>query len=88
MAKETNQGFTIVVSSVDRKVIDLTMSNLLKAIKETGSSVKGPILQRNFIKENITYHSRRLVVLDPTPDTAQALGTLNLSQDVNVRILK
>ncbi len=88
MAKEENQGFTIVVSSVDRRVIDLTMASLLKTVEGTGASVKGPILQKNFVKDNVTFHSRRLVVIDPTEDTAAALGDLNLSQDVNIRIMK
>lgn len=88
MAKDEKQRFTIAASSSDRRVIDLTMASLLKTVTASGASAVGPILLKNTVRDGITFHSRKLTVVDPTPVTADALGELNLSQDVNIRILK
>lgn len=83
------QGFMIIVTAEDHKVIDTTMNDLLKAIRSTGSNTKGPILMKNTTLENgVVVHTRKLKVLDPTAETTLALSNLNIPKEVRCKIVK
>ncbi len=88
MASEVNNGFVINLSSIDRKQIDSSVDLLVKTIVSSGATVKGPFLRKNFVKEGVVYHCRKINVIDPTADTASALETLNLSKDVTIKLFR
>ncbi len=77
----------MALSSSDRRLIDSTVEEIIRAVSSSGAKCSGPILRKNFFKDNVLYHSRRIRVA-PTVDTAAALDGLNLSKEVSVRLLR
>jgi ribosomal protein S10 len=83
------QGFMIIITAEDHKIIDLTMGDLLKTIRSSGAVTKGPILGKNIKLENgVVVHTRKLKVLEPTAETTTALSDMTIPKDVRCKIIK
>ncbi len=88
MSSSKNLGsFCVALSSSDRKLIDSSVDEIIRAVSSSGAKCSGPILRKNYFKDNVLYHTRKIKVT-PTVDTAAALDGLNLSKEVSVRLLR
>ena len=81
------ESFVIDLSSADRRIIDLSVADLVRILRESGAGILGPILQKNFYKDEVLHFRRRIRVL-PAPETAACLDRMNLSKDVAVRLFR
>ncbi|MCR4553456.1 MAG: hypothetical protein K5752_00860 [Succinivibrionaceae bacterium] len=83
------QGFMIIVTAEDHKIIDIAMNDLLKTIHSTGATTKGPILGKNIkLESGILLHTRKLKVINPTAETTTALSDMSIPKDVRCKIIK
>ena len=78
------QGFMIIVTAEDHKIIDIAMNDLLNTIHSTG-----PILGKNIkLESGILLHTRKLKVINPTAETTTALSDMSIPKDVRCKIIK
>lgn len=82
------RGFTIEISSTDRKIVDVAISSIHQSVVKVGAVVRGPMLKKNYTDKNgIVLHVRKLKVLEAVEGTVEALNQLDLPKNVNCKIL-
>jgi len=87
------QGQTIRIrlKAFDFRVLDASTQEIVNTAKRTGAQVRGPIPLPNKIEKSrdqweIRTHKRLLDIVDPTPQTVDALMKLDLAAGVDVEI--
>ena len=103
MAIKLDQRIRIRLRSVDYRVLDQSVSEIVDTVKRTGAKVVGPIplptrinkwtVQRSTHADKksreqfeIRTHKRLMDIMEPTPETMDALMKLNLAAGVDVEI--
>ena len=97
-----NQKIRIKLKAFDHRLLDKSTQEIVSTVKRTGASVKGPIplplrLEKFTIlrSPHVDKKSRdqleirthkRLIIIDPTPQTVDALMKLDLAAGVEVDI--
>ena len=97
-----NQNIRIHLKAYDNKILDLSTEEIVNTAKRTGAQVKGPIplptrierytvLRSPHIDKRIweQFESRthkRLIDIEPTPQTVEALMKLDLASGVDIEI--
>jgi small subunit ribosomal protein S10 len=98
----TSQIISIRLKAFDHRVLDQSVREIVNTVKRTGASVWGPVplprrIERFTVNRSphIDKKSReqfeirthkRLIVIDPTPQTVDALMKLDLAAGVDVQI--
>jgi small subunit ribosomal protein S10 len=79
------QNIRIRLRAFDHRVLDHSTREIVNTAKRTGATIRGPIpLSREQFE--IRTHKRVLDIVDPTPQTVDALMKLALSAGVDVEI--
>jgi len=88
-----NQNIRIRLKAFDHRVLDQSTSEIVNTAKRTGAQVRGPIplptrIERFTVNRSphIDKKSRLLDIVDPTPQTVDALMKLDLAAGVDVEI--
>ncbi|PYS78560.1 MAG: 30S ribosomal protein S10 [Acidobacteria bacterium] len=88
-----NEKIRIRLKAYDHRVLDQSTSEIVETAKRTGARVAGPIplpTSKNKWKSReqfeIRTHKRLMDILDPTPQTVDALMKLDLPAGVDVEI--
>ena len=95
-----SQDIRIRLRAYDNKLLDISAADIINTAKRTGAKVRGPIPlptkftvnKSPFIDKKsrdqleIRTHNRLLDIIDPTPQTIDALMKLDLSAGVEVDI--
>ena len=86
------QNIRIRLKAFDHRALDMSAKEIVNTAKRTGAEVKGPIpLPPHVDKKSreqfeIRTHKRILDIVDPTPQTVDALMKLDLSSGVGIEI--
>ena len=94
-----NQNIRIHLKAYDNKILDLSTEEIVNTAKRTGAQVKGPIPLPTKIErftvlidkksreqfESRT-HKRLIDIIEPTPQTVEALMKLDLASGVDIEI--
>jgi small subunit ribosomal protein S10 len=84
-----NQNIRIRLKAYDHRVLDNSTKDIVNTAKRTGAQVRGPIPLPTHIERftvNRSTHRRLLDIVDPTPQTVDALMKLDLAAGVEVEI--
>jgi small subunit ribosomal protein S10 len=84
-----SQNIRIRLKAFDYRVLDASTQEIVNTAKRTGASVRGPIPHVNKKSRDqfeIRTHKRLLDIVDPTPQTVDALMKLDLAAGVDVQI--
>ena len=84
-----SQNIRIRLKAFDYRVLDASTQEIVNTAKRTGASVRGPIPLPNKKSRDqfeIRTHKRLLDIVDPTPQTVDALMKLDLAAGVDVEI--
>ncbi len=97
-----NQNIRIRLKAFDHRVLDASTGEIVDTAKRTGAEVRGPIRSRPKLRSTqfcgrrmdkksreqfeIRTHKRLLDIIDPTPQTVDALMKLDLAAGVDVEI--
>ena len=94
-----NTNIRIRLKAFDHRVLDSSTSEIVSTAKRTGAQVRGPIPLPTGIEKftvnrsphidkkfEIRTHKRVLDIVDPTPQTVDALMKLDLASGVDVEI--
>jgi small subunit ribosomal protein S10 len=82
------QNIRIRLKAFDHRILDASTREIVNTAKRTGAEVRGPIPLPTRIERfcvNRT-HKRLLDIVDPTPQTVDALMKLDLAAGVDVEI--
>ncbi len=78
------QNIRIRLRAFDHRVLDHSTREIVQTAKRTGATVRGPIPLPTMIE---TFTDKRVLdIVDPTPQTVDALMKLELSAGVDVEI--
>ena len=78
------QNIRIRLKAFDHSILDASTREIVSTAKRTGAQVRGPIpLPTQF---EMRTHKRVLDIVDPTPQTVDALMKLDLAAGVDVEI--
>ncbi len=96
------EGIKITLKAFDSNILDQAVQEIIGTVKRTGAVVKGPIPLPTNIKKFTVIRSphiykrsmeqfeirsiKRLLIIIPTPQTVNALMSLNLSAGVDIKI--
>jgi small subunit ribosomal protein S10 len=83
------QGQTIRIrlKAFDFRVLDASTQEIVNTAKRTGAQVRGPHIDKKSRDQwEIRTHKRLLDIIDPTPQTVDALMKLDLAAGVDVEI--
>jgi small subunit ribosomal protein S10 len=89
------QNIRIRLKAFDHRVLDASTKEIVSTAKRTGARVRGPIPLPTRIEKftvnrsphvDIRTHKRVLDIVDPTPQTVDALMKLDLAAGVDVEI--
>ena len=90
------QNIRIRLKAFDHRLLDQSTKEIVHTAKRTGANVRGPIPLPTKIEKftvnkspeqfEIRTHKRLLDIVDPTPQTVDALMKLDLAAGVNVEI--
>ena len=92
------QNIRIRLKAYDHRVLDTSAKEILETAKRTGADVRGPIPLPTRIEKftvlrsphidqfEIRTHKRLMDIIDPTPQTVDALMKLDLAAGVDVEI--
>ena len=92
-----NQNIRIHLKAYDNKILDLSTEEIVNTAKRTGAQVKGPIERYTVLRsphidkksreqfESRT-HKRLIDIIEPTPQTVEALMKLDLASGVDIEI--
>jgi small subunit ribosomal protein S10 len=99
---KNKENIKIILESFDHSVLNRSVIEIMNTVKKTGAVVKGPIPLPTKIQKFCVIRgphvdkdsreqfemrtSKRLLIIIPTPQTADALMKLSLSAGVNIRI--
>jgi len=78
------QNIRIRLKAFDHRILDASTREIVSTAKRTGAQVRGPIPLPT--KLEIRTHKRVLDIVDPTPQTVDALMRLDLAAGVDVEI--
>ncbi len=90
-----DQSIRIRLKAFDHRVLDFSTREIVNTAKRTGATVRGPIPLPTLIEKftvnrsphvDKKSHKRVLDIVDPTPQTVDALMKLDLSAGVDVEI--
>ena len=84
-----SQNIRIRLKAFDYRVLDTSTQEIVNTAKRTGASVRGPIPlvdKKSRDQFEIRTHKRLLDIVDPTPQTVDALMKLDLAAGVDVEI--
>src|SRR6476660_2414067 len=86
------QNIRIRLKAFDHRILDTSTREIVNTAKRTGAQVRGPIPLPTRIEKKIREqfemrtHKRLLDIVDPTPQTVDALMKLDLAAGVDVEI--
>jgi small subunit ribosomal protein S10 len=81
------QNIRIRLKAFDHRVLDASTREIVSTAKRTGANVRGPIPLPTRIEQfEMRTHKRLLDIVDPTPQTVDALMKLDLAAGVDVEI--
>lgn len=96
------ESIKITLKAFDSQILDQAVQDIIGTVKRTGAIVKGPIPLPTNIKKFTVIRSphiykrsmeqfelrsiKRLLIIIPTPQTVNALVSLNLSAGVDIKI--
>jgi len=96
------EGIKITLKGFDNNILDQAVQEIIGTAKRTGASIRGPVPLPTSIKKFTVIRSphiykrsmeqfeirsvKRLLIIIPTPQTVNALMSLNLSAGVDVKI--
>ena len=82
------QNIRIRLKAFDHRILDASTREIVNTAKRTGAQVRGPIpLPTKIEKFTVNRsHTRLLDIVDPTPQTVDALMKLDLAAGVDVEI--
>lgn len=96
------ESIKITLKAFDSQILDQAVQDIIGTVKRTGAIVKGPIPLPTNIKKFTVIRSphiykrsmdqfelrsiKRLLIIIPTPQTVNALMSLNLSAGVDIKI--
>ena len=78
------QNIRIHLRAYDNKILDLSTEEIVNTAKRTGAQVKGPIPLPTRIESRT--HKRLIDIIEPTPQTVEALMKLDLASGVDIEI--
>jgi small subunit ribosomal protein S10 len=78
------QNIRIRLKAFDHRVLDASTREIVSTAKRTGANVRGPVPLPTRIEKRT--HKRLLDIVDPTPQTVDALMKLDLAAGVDVEI--
>ena len=82
-----NQNIRIRLKAFDHRVLDNSAREILNTAKRTGANVRGPHIDKKSREQfEMRTHKRMLDIVDPTPQTVDALMKLDLPAGVDVQI--
>ena len=86
-----SQNIRIRLKAFDHRILDNSTREIVNTAKRTGAQVCGPIPLPHVDKKSrdqfeIRTHKRVLDIVDPTPQTVDALMKLDLASGVDVEI--
>jgi small subunit ribosomal protein S10 len=88
-----NQNIRIRLKAFDHRILDNSTREIVNTAKRTGAQVRGPIplptgIERFTVNRSapVDKKSRLLDIIDPTPQTVDALMKLDLAAGVDVEI--
>ena len=86
-----NQNIRIHLKAYDNKILDLSTEEIVNTAKRTGAQVKGPIplptrIERFTVLRSPHTHKRLIDIIEPTPQTVEALMKLDLASGVDIEI--
>ena len=89
-----SQNIRIRLKAFDHRILDNSTREIVNTAKRTGAQVRGPIplptgIERFTVSREqfeIRTHKRLLDIIDPTPQTVDALMKLDLAAGVDVEI--
>jgi len=90
-----SQNIRIRLKAFDHRILDHSTQEIVSTAKRTGATVRGPIPLPTRIEKftvnrspqfEIRTHKRMLDIVDPTPQTVDALMKLDLAAGVDVEI--
>jgi small subunit ribosomal protein S10 len=86
-----NQNIRIRLKAFDHRILDNSTREIVNTAKRTGAQVRGPIplptgIEKSREQFEIRTHKRLLDIVDPTPQTIDALMKLDLAAGVSVEI--
>ena len=93
-----NQNIRIHLKAYDNKILDLSTEEIVNTAKRTGAQVKGPIplptrIERYTVlrsphidKKSREQFESRTDIIEPTPQTVEALMKLDLASGVDIEI--
>jgi small subunit ribosomal protein S10 len=76
------QNIRIRLKAFDHRILDASTREIVATAKRTGAQVRGPIP----LPTRIEKFTRLLDIVDPTPQTVDALMKLDLAAGVDVEI--
>jgi len=81
------QNIRIRLKAFDHRILDASTREIVNTAKRTGAQVRGPIpLPTSSEQFEMRTHKRLLDIVDPTPQTVDALMKLDLAAGVDVEI--
>ena len=80
------QNIRIRLKAFDHRVLDSSTAEIVSTAKRTGAQVRGPIPLPSREQFEIRTHKRLLDIIEPTPQTVDALMKLDLAAGVDVEI--
>ena len=85
------QNIRIKLRAYDNKVLDQSTEEIVNTVKRTGANIKGPIplptkIERYTVLRSPHIHKRLIDIIEPTPQTVEALMKLDLASGVDVEI--
>ena len=97
-----NQNIRIHLKAYDNKILDLSTEEIVNTAKRTGAQVKGPIplptrierytvlrsphIDKSREQFESRTHKRLIDIIEPTPQTVEALMKLDLASGVDIEI--
>ena len=85
-----SQNIRIRLKAFDHRVLDQSTHEIVDTARRTGAHVRGPIplptKKKSREQFEIRTHKRLLDIVDPTPQTVDALMKLDLAAGVDVEI--
>ena len=92
-----DQKIRIRLKAYDHNLLDRSMKEIVETVRRTGARVTGPVLLPTIINrwtvlrsphvdKTSREHKRLIDILDPTPQTVDALMKLDLPSGVDVEI--
>ena len=83
------QNIRIRLKAFDHRILDASTREIVATAKRTGAQVRGPIPhidKKSREQFEMRTHKRLLDIVDPTPQTVDALMKLDLAAGVDVEI--